>query len=214
MDTPGGKYGGETAVQRKTARRAKLISAALDIVADGGAGRLTVRGVCGMARLNDRYFYENFRDCDQLLLEALEQEMAQGVEHLLGAVGAAPAEIRAKVRAAVEAAFDFVIADERRGKLLIAAQTSEALRPRRDELIRSLAQIMSIQSMELLDSRHLSKSDAELAGLSLVSGGLEVATMWLRGELSTSKNHLVNFIVALILTTAEMSTALERELTD
>ncbi|MCW4354160.1 TetR/AcrR family transcriptional regulator [Hoyosella sp. YIM 151337] len=214
MDTPGGKYGGETAAQRKAQRRARLISAALDIVADGGAARLTVRGVCSTARLNDRYFYENFRDCDELLIRALEQEMSAGVEQLVTAVGAAAPELRAKVRAAVEAAFRFVSDDERRAKLLIAAQTSEALRPRRDELIRSLAQIMSSESLVLLDEHRLPHADAELAALALVSGGLEIATMWLRGDLPASEKHLVDFIVALILTTAEMSTALERELSE
>ena len=68
-------YGGATSAERRTRRHAALLDAALDLVAQSGVGGLTVRGVCGCARLNDRYFYESFRSTEDLLLALFDREV-------------------------------------------------------------------------------------------------------------------------------------------
>ncbi len=59
---------GQTADQRREQRRRQLMEAALDTVAESGVGDLRVRAISARARLNDRYFYESFADCHELLL--------------------------------------------------------------------------------------------------------------------------------------------------
>ena len=63
-------YGGQTAEQRHTERRKQLIEAALRIWSEEGWTAVTMRRVCSVARLTDRYFYESFADREALLAAA------------------------------------------------------------------------------------------------------------------------------------------------
>lgn len=60
-------YGGKTADERRAERRAALIAAGLAIWQEQGWAAVTMRGVCAASGVGDRYFYENFRDRDDLL---------------------------------------------------------------------------------------------------------------------------------------------------
>ena len=47
----------------------RLLDAAMDLIAESGAGGVTKKAVCARARLNDRYFYEHFTDRDALVMK-------------------------------------------------------------------------------------------------------------------------------------------------
>jgi AcrR family transcriptional regulator len=207
------RYGGESIDERRRRRRQRLVDAAMDIVAEQGVAGLGVRAVCSRARLNDRYFYEGFADCDALLLAAFEDQFTQGLAALLAAAAQTPAEPRPRVRAAVEAAFDFVDQDRRRPRLLIELQTADALRTRRREVVQTLAQVMVDQARELLSDRVADDRNVTLAALTVVSGLLEIATLWFQHQVDAGRQQLVDFMVAMILTTSDITSALERELT-
>jgi AcrR family transcriptional regulator len=205
------KYRGASAIERRELRRAALLDAAFDVLAAEGWERVTVRAVCGRAKLNDRYFYENFRDRDELVLAVLDDVVTQGLQVAATALDSAPKDIRARSRAIVEAGLGFLVDDPRRGRLLVESQATEGLRQRRQYLVRLLATLAADQGRQLLGEHTPSDRDLELSTLVLVSGGLELATMWLRGDLDVSREHLADFVVALLLTNADIATALERE---
>jgi AcrR family transcriptional regulator len=50
-------YRGVPADDRRAGRRARLLSAGLELLGSEGYSGTTVRGVCGRARLTPRYFY-------------------------------------------------------------------------------------------------------------------------------------------------------------
>ncbi|MGH3876084.1 MAG: TetR/AcrR family transcriptional regulator [Actinophytocola sp.] len=200
-------YAGETGDERRARRRAALTDAALDLVAEVGWERVTVRAVCGRARLNDRYFYESFADRDVLLLASWDA-LAEGALHALTMAIEGTDKDR-RVRAVVEAVIDFFIADPRRGHLMFAPH--EALRSRRQEMLRILARIVAYQATELLGDHAAPAKDRELGALTLVSGTMEVFAGWLRGELDVTRGHLADFLVAMVNTTGDLSTALRRE---
>jgi AcrR family transcriptional regulator len=208
------RYGGESVDERRQRRRQQLIDAAMDIVAGKGVASLKVRAVCSHARLNDRYFYESFPDCDALLLAAFEDQFGKGIAALLAAAEEAPAQPRPRIRAAVEAAFDFVGEDRRRPRLFIELQTSEALKARRRQFVAALAQVMVDQARELLGERVSEDRNVALACLTVVSGLLELTTLWFQDEIDVDRDQLVEFMIAMILTSAEITTALERELAE
>lgn len=170
-----------------------------------------MRSVCGRAQLNDRYFAENFRDRDELLLAVLDEVTAQGTRAVVDALDGAPQDIRVRIRAVVDAGMAFLDEDPRRGRVLVESQATDVLRNRRFGTIRMLAAIAADQARELLGPHAPPAADAELLGLTLVSGAFELLTMWIRGDLDVTRDHLADFMVALLLTNTEIAAALDRE---
>jgi AcrR family transcriptional regulator len=195
-------YGGASADQRKARRRAALLEAGLELLGTKGWAGTTVRGVCALAGLNDRYFYESFADLDTLRLAVVDDLAAQGTAAILAATHA-PRDLRARSRAVVTAVVDFFTADPRRAHILVHEfQASEPLRERRRQLIQGLVAIFAAQVHEILGE--VPASDVELTALTLIGGVLELVITWLRGDLAVDREHLIDFIVALMLSAARV----------
>ena len=64
------RWGGRTGAERRAERRQQLIEAATEIWSESGWAAVTMRGVCARTSLNDRYFYEDFKPRDELLVAA------------------------------------------------------------------------------------------------------------------------------------------------
>lgn len=204
-------YRGASADERRARRRAALLAAGLELLGTRGWAGTTVRGVCAEAGLNDRYFYESFPDLDALRLAVVEELTSQGTAAILAATRA-PRDLRARARAVVTAIVDFFTADPRRAHILVhELQSSELLAGQRRELIRALVAIFTVQVHEVLDQVPVSDTDVELTALTLIGGGLELITTWLRGDLATDRDHLIDFIVALMVTSTDLAAALDRE---
>ncbi|MCV7193992.1 TetR/AcrR family transcriptional regulator [Mycolicibacterium brumae] len=198
MSNPERTYGGATAGERAARRRSALIDACLDIVAESGVAGLTVRGVCATARLNDRYFYESFASVDELLVAAFDQQTVESSTAMVLAIAEAPADPELRARAAIGTGLEYLTADPRRGRLLVESQATEGLRTRSREVIRSLAKIMADQGRALLAIPDEQEPDMDLAAWTLVAGGFDLVTGWLRGELDISREHLEDFLVTMV----------------
>lgn len=197
-------YGGATPEERKVRRRAALHEAALDLLAEGGWERVTVRGVCSRARLNDRYFYESFRDPEALLLAVREQVTADAFTTITEAIKNTEPDPDVRIRAIVVAVIDFFTTDPRRGHLLLQSQATEELRRARQATVRVMAQIVVEQGVVMLGDHAPPERDRELAALTLVHGTLELFASWLRGDLDVTREHLTDFLVAMVRTTGEL----------
>jgi AcrR family transcriptional regulator len=202
-------YGGATADERRRRRRTALIDATLDVISSDGMKKLGVKEVCARARLNDRYFYESFRDCDEVVLALIDDLTAQAMAAFADTLTSTEAELHTRVRACVETAVEFVTVDPRRGRLLIESQATEALRQRRQQFVVLLAEIMAEQGRELLGAAAPSDADRKLIALTIVSGGLDLAAMWLSGDLDVGREHFTDFFTAFILASIHMPAVLE-----
>jgi AcrR family transcriptional regulator len=200
-------YGGATADERRHRRRAALIDATLDVISSDGMKKLGVKEVCARARLNDRYFYESFRDCDEVVLALIDDLTTEAMAAFADALASTAAELHTRVRAYVETAVEFVTVDPRRGRLLIESQTTEALRQRRQQFVVLLAEIMAAQGRELLGAAAPSDVDRKLIALTIVSGGLDLTAMWLSGDVDVSRDHFTDFFTAFILASIHMPAA-------
>jgi AcrR family transcriptional regulator len=206
-------YRGVPADQRRARRRAALLAAGLELLGTQGWAAATVRKVCAEAGLNDRYFYESFPDRDALLLAVIDDQVAQGTDVILSAAREAPRHPQARTRAVVTAVLDFLTGDPRRAHILTHAfPASPLLQRRRIEIIRTMAAIFAAQTHETLDQVLLPDIDVELTGLTLTAGLWEVFTTWFRGDLGVDRDHLVDYTVALILSTTELATPLHHRL--
>ncbi|AYF74282.1 TetR/AcrR family transcriptional regulator [Nocardia yunnanensis] len=212
MDTPRGRYAGLSADQRRNQRRDRLRAAALELIAEEGLTGLKVRGLCARAGLNDRYFYESYSHTDRLLYELVEEQLAEVVAAVMGVIAVAPADTRVRLRAVVEAGVAAIADHPARRRLTIEMQTTDDLRHRRTELVALVAQVMLDQGRELLGEDAVRGMHAELAARTVAHGGLEILAEWLRGELDIDRAQLVDFLVAMILTSAQITTTVQREM--
>ncbi len=204
---------GLTAEQRREQRRQQLIEAALDTIAEHGVSNLRVRAISASAGLNDRYFYESFRDCHELLIATFDDQFARALTGIMAAVANSPHELRPRARAVLEFAFAFLDEDPRRSRLLIELQTAEALSCRRHEVIDVLTQVMVGQVRALLGDAAGNDDNVTLTALTVVGGLLELTTQWYRRQINVGRDQLIEFMTALAVTTTDITGALERQLT-
>ncbi|NLU83135.1 TetR family transcriptional regulator [Rhodococcus sp. HNM0569] len=200
-------YGGVTADERQARRRSALLEAALDVLAEGGAGAVTKRAVCARARLNDRYFYEHFAGRDTLLDVLAEEQTARGVEAVVAATLAAGPDLGRRMRAAIDAALGFLEADPRRQALLLSSHTTESLQRARLSTQYTIAQAMAAvvrQVRDEHDGREEASLDVDLVAYTLVSGTLELVSAWLRGDTSADRDELIELVAGLLLAGATL----------
>ncbi len=200
---------GLTAEQRREQRRRQLIEAALDTIAEHGVSNLRVRAISTRARLNDRYFYESFADCHELLLATFDDQFGRVLTGIMATVADSPRDLRLRVRAIIEFALDFIDDDPRRSRLLVELQTAEALAGRRHDMINVLTQIMVAQVRELLGDEAGARGTIMLTALTVVSGLLEVAAQWYRHQIDVGRSEFIDFTTALVVTTTDIPGALE-----
>ncbi|MCP9968531.1 hypothetical protein LUX57_27980 [Actinomadura madurae] len=113
----------------------------------------------------------------------------------------------------VTAILDFLTGDPRRAHILTHAfPASPLLQRRRVEIIRTMTAIFAAQTHETLDQVLLPDVDVELTGLTLTAGLWELFTTWFRGDLGIDRDHLVDYTVALVLSTTELATPLHQRL--
>lgn len=198
-------YGGASEEERRSRRRAALLDATLDMVAAKGVKGLGVRAICNAAGLNDRYFYQQFRDCDEALMALYDRLIVEGT----GAISLAfatteSADVSTRLRACVAAAVDFVTDDPRRGRILIESQATEALRGKRQELVTALAVVMQA-GRPLLGDDAPPDEYSRLTSLTIMSGGLDLGAMWLRGDLDIERDALIQFMTTFIMSATRSS---------
>lgn len=197
-------YGGASPQERRERRRSALLDATLDVVAAKGANGLGVKAICTAAGLNDRYFYEQFSDCDEALLALHDHLTFQVTADFADVIATTEPDANVRLRGCVAAAIDFVTIDPRRGRFLIESQANEQLRAKRQELVTGLAEIM-LSGRRLLGPDAPSEEDSRLIALTIISGGLDLGVMWLRGDVTLERDALIDFMTALVMSSTRLS---------
>jgi AcrR family transcriptional regulator len=201
-------YGGISSEERRATRRVALMGAAFDLLTESGVRGVTKKAVCVRARLNDRYFYEQFADPEALLEAVANDITADGLRAVVAATLEAPADVHARVRAAAEAAINFIVADPRRANLLLISHTDATLQRIRLDSTRAIVRATSAMTRELLGESAPSQLDTDLAAFTIVTGTMELVAAWIRGEFDTSRAHLADVVAAMLMTVTDISTTI------
>lgn len=197
-------YRGVSATDRRTQRRQRLIEAALDAIGADGLGGLTMTAVCSRARLTERYFYESFRDREELLGAVFDVCVLEMDEAMFRALEAAPADLLERCRAAAGAMIGVLIDDRRKARLHSEAVGSGALRERRADAVRAHADLLADQIRELrAHERQPDDAPLRLATLILMTGIAEAILSWLDGSLELSRETLIEECARLAVATAD-----------
>jgi AcrR family transcriptional regulator len=111
------RYGGLSLPERRAARRARLMNAALELFGTAGFHKTTIPQLCSSAGVTTAHFYDEFSS-REAVLTAVYDEIANAVFGRVRAVLRAPgSDTRQRVRAANEAYFEYLTSDPRRARI-------------------------------------------------------------------------------------------------
>jgi AcrR family transcriptional regulator len=197
-------YAGQSAFERRSSRRARLIEAGLDVLGSRGFSNMTMTEVCARAGLTERYFYESFSNLDELLVAMFDAFSVPTREAIEVALQQAPPDLYERCRAAAGALIDSLTQDPRKARAYVEAIGSTPLRARRDATMRGYAEVLAAQMRSLsgLDADH-QQAPLRLVTTMLVGGLAEAVGEWLNGALLLSKDELADEASRLCVAAAD-----------
>lgn len=193
-------YGGVDGSARVEMRRRTLVDAGLDLLGTTEPD-VSVRGVCRLAGVASRYFYESFADKNELMEAVYDKVIGDITAATLAAVAAAPNDERGRVHAAVQAIVRLVAEDPRRGRLLFSATlNNDVLAAKRAESTKMFAGLLAAQASEFYGT----DTDEQLILTThfAVGGFAQVLTAWLGGELELEEGAVVTCCTDLLVAAA------------
>lgn len=198
---PGRRYGGRTAAERQAERRTKLLDGALDLLGSGGYAAMTIEAVCTASRLNQRYFYEQFRTREDLLRAVYDRDIERVATAVLAAVAAAPDDLRANTDAGVRTFVTEMLADERSARVayLEIVGVSPELERHRRAVLRMFAAVIAEQAGGFAARGLLPERDYTLTAMALVGAVEELLADWLSRDPRPSSATLVDELVEIYL---------------
>jgi AcrR family transcriptional regulator len=187
-------YRGASAEERRATRRARLLSACLDVVGEVGVLGVTVDAVCARAGLTKRYFYETFTDRDAAL-EAVTGHVYGGLHtSIVSALRHVEGDGRARAATAVEVFAATLDADPRIARLYAEAPGHPRLLARRDAAVEEFADLVLDDVLRLPPGE---REQARTAAVLVVAGTTHVVTRWLAGGVPFERDELIEEVLRI-----------------
>lgn len=194
-------WAGTSLAERREERRRRLLDVGLELMGTEGSAAVSVRSVCRAAQLTDRYFYENFADLDALLIAVFDEVAGEFGAALVAAIESGQPDQGALARAAVDAFIDVMVADPRKGRvLLIEPLSSPAIGNHGMAVAPMFVALVRSQLDEPFDDQA-----ALLAATAVVGGLTSLFLRWLDGTLDVDRATLSDFCVRLLLKSLELA---------
>lgn len=205
-------YSGRSAAERASERREQLLAAGLKIIGTQGYPSARVTDICKAAGVSQRYFYEAFRDSEDLLLQLYERE----VQALLAIVGdglveAANSVPSAKLKRGNSSLLDGfrpllnrlfeAIAANPNGARIVFFEVHGVSRSAEEAYLRGRRQFQNllqsfVRSLPLNDKG--TEPDYQLLSIGLVGAIIEIIRTWLNGQLVLDTETLVERLLAVV----------------
>jgi AcrR family transcriptional regulator len=187
-------YGGISAEERRTQRRAALLDAALEAIGTQGFAALTISGLCKETGLNDRYFAESFDSREAIFSALVDRTVAEMTEVINAAVAEAPSDLVGLAHAALKAVIEYLTDDPRRARIVFTeAPTTPPVAQRRREVMDYLLDVAEAHLSETLGEQALPAPDGlRFAGVSLFGILMETTATWLAGGLDMTRDELID----------------------
>ncbi|MTD45336.1 TetR family transcriptional regulator [Conexibacter sp. W3-3-2] len=187
-------YGGQSADSRAQARRARLLDAAFELVAEHGRQGVTIAAVCQASELNKRYFYESFTDLDELLAAVTRRLGDDAIATAIGAIDPTD-DGDARIRSAVHALVADMTDDPRRARVLFGAvPLGDTAAGHRSTTIHRIVAAATAEGREILGDA--AEARIAQAAAMLVGGTAHVLLDWLDGRLEVDRDAMTEDLVA------------------
>ncbi|MBO0767057.1 MAG: TetR/AcrR family transcriptional regulator [Solirubrobacterales bacterium] len=168
----GRRYGGKTSGERRSERREKLLDAGLELFGTRGYAATTIEMLCSEARLNPRYFYEEFRTKTALLQAVYDRHVEAVFAAVLNTLEATAPSPRARLAAGMETFVNATLADERAARVnyFEMVGVTRELEARRRQVLRTYAEMIAAQISLLMDATQQAPgASLHLTAVALVS---------------------------------------------
>lgn len=188
-------FRGVSAEDRLARRRASLIEAGLDEVAEVGVAQLKMSSVCERAGLIHRYFYEHFRNRDELLEALLEDMITEMMARTIAAIDASPRGALAQTRVATDVFLACFVDEPRHARLFAEAAGNPVLAARLADGARQYADYVAGQVELVIGSTdEHTRARLMVAARLIVVGQAETSLLWHRGEIALSRDEYIDTI--------------------
>jgi len=186
------RYGGKSAEQRRTERRAHLVEAALEIWQEQGWAAVTMRGVCAQAGLTDRYFYESFTDRDALLGTVWDQMRDETLEMLDTAITTVSDRgALEQLHAALDAVVHHIADEPSRAQIIFGDHAGSAvLEQRRRDTVQMATDLMIGLARPFLRD-YVDEQALRINVLLGIGGFVELMLAWRSGLVESSTDQIV-----------------------
>lgn len=144
--TPGRRYGGVSAEDRRRERRERLLEAGLELLGTRGYAQTTVSDVLERAGLTSRYFYEHFENREALLRAVYDEVVRRGYGASAIAIQRHDGDpLAVSIPAQLEAFYEVVVDDPRMARVLFieAVGVSQTMETHRRAVMRRIASVLS-----------------------------------------------------------------------
>ncbi|WP_242613492.1 TetR/AcrR family transcriptional regulator [Herbihabitans rhizosphaerae] len=185
--------------QRRADRRARLLEAGLELFGTTGYATASVKQVCQAAGLTERYFYESFRDREDLLTCVYNDLISQVQQATLAALGTSESSVRALARTGIDTFVRTLAADGRRARVVFieVVGVSPALERRRRAVMREFAQL--ITAIGLAHVGVPTNNRLEVGSMFFVGGLTELMVDWTLGDKKSSPDELSDVAAAILM---------------
>jgi AcrR family transcriptional regulator len=177
------------------------MEAGLDLFGTVGYARTSVRAVSVAASLNSRYFYESFRDREDLLYSVYEWIVGDIYAKVSDAIEG-ESTLEGQVRSGLRAGWMAVTEDRRKARVVAieVIGVSERLEDLRRETRHGLA-LLTAGGLGLTGDASL-RLDPVITARFLLGGVVELLADWVEGELDLSAEELIEHITSLVTAAA------------
>jgi len=175
------RYAGKTSAERRAERREKLLDAGLELFGTVGYAATTIEMLCAAARLNPRYFYEEFKTREALLAAVYDRHVARVLTAVGAAIESAPDDPRERLETGLRAFVAGVLADPREARVnyFEIVGVNRELEARRREALRTYADLIAAQMEQVAPDTTPPGGDRRRAAVALVSATDGLIIDWL-----------------------------------
>ncbi|PTU32839.1 TetR/AcrR family transcriptional regulator [Stenotrophobium rhamnosiphilum] len=198
--TSGRVYGGVEQETRAAERREIFINAGFEVFGTVGYRAGTVRVLCKAAGLTDRYFYESFKNSEELLCAVYEHVISKSMTKVQQAISKAPQDIEELSRAGLTAYFS-CLRDPRIGRILQLEVLGVS--PKVDALYLKNNRDFASLIVSLLpvppSNRKSATNSLHVVGLALAGASSMAATHWMLDDYRLPQKSVVDACVSIYL---------------
>lgn len=201
---PPRRYRGQSPGTRQAQRRQQLLEAALAVIANRGFSSMTIKRVCEAAGLTERYFYESFRNREDLLGQLYLQQTDSLSNTMYAALEEPVSSADHFVRNGLGAFFDFVQDQPAAARLVLF----EVLAVNReiDRLYYQAMEDFAALVQQLAHRQNIATiqppADEAMVYAGLVGAVVQIAQRWVMGGYRQRRSAVVESAALIFTATA------------
>ena len=195
------KYGGIQENLRKKIRRKKLMDAGLEAFGTTGYAKTSIRKICQLAGLTERYFYESFRNKEDLLF-SVYRALTDELKSKASAIIANQNELTEKVAYdALEMYFQHFKDDPRKARIQLfeVLGVSQKIAREYQRAMRILAKMLKLYLLDTFPGNR-KKLDDDIIITGLACALTQIAYRWVQEGFIAPINEVVTQYMKVLTT--------------